>query len=425
MSPKPGNRPDKRPQKRPERRGDKPRGPRSEGGNRPARKGELVVNGHSSEWLRKGFPWVYPQEVVAGERTAGGEVLVRDGRGTVLGRALTDDGWLAARVFRHDEGPLDQAWLDGVLDRALALRRALFDDQTTGWRLCNAENDGLPGVRIDHWAGHAVIHLDRPGLGRLVPNLVAWLQDNGFASAHLCYRQDPRDQPNHGGPQPGLLFGDAPEELEVLEDGLRLGVRPAEGPDVGVYADMREVRRFLSRHWRDTRVLNTFAFTAAFSVAAIHHGARQVVSVDLSQGSLDRGCDNVRRNRDDPDAFAWWVEDTFKALDRLRRTGEQFDRIILDPPSFSRSSEGVWSAKKDYPRLFAAALRVAAPDAWIIAANNTGDLSPREFSGLLSAGARKANRPYQELARLGQAPDYPAASWFPEGRYLKVHVVRV
>jgi 23S rRNA (cytosine1962-C5)-methyltransferase len=99
--------------------------------------------------------------------------------------------------------------------------------------------------------------------------------------------------------------------------------------------------------------------------------------------------------------------------------------VILDPPSFSRSAAGVWSAKKDYPRLVAAACRVLAPDGWLIAASNQGEVSPREFSGFVADGVSRAKRRSQLLWWVGQAPDFPAGSWFPEGRYLKVAILRM
>ena len=111
---------------------------------------------------------------------------------------------------------------------------------------------------------------------------------------------------------------------------------------------------WLEPHWAGRRVLNTFAYTGAFSVAAAMGGACSVTTVDLSAAYLDRAEDNFRANELDPDLHEFIQSDVFKALDRLRRTGEKFDLIVIDPPSFSHSSEGIWSAKRDMPRLFSA-----------------------------------------------------------------------
>ncbi len=390
----------------------------------------LEVDAYSTGWLKKQFPWVYPKEVRKGSPRPGNEVVVRGTGGQVLGRGLAARGFLAARVYRHDDGPLDQAWMDGVLDRARALRDVLIDPETDGFRLVHAENDGLPGIRVDWWRSFAVIVLDCPSVGSLVPMVVDWLertlQPRGIA---LCYRRDPRDDRADDevlDPAPGLIAGRAPTgPVRVRERGARFDVLPLDGPDVGLYADMRHVRAWLEPYWGGTRVLNTFAYTGAFSVVAALGGASEVVTVDLSARVLERAEDNFAANDLDPSTYEFIQGDTFKVLDRLRRTGALFDRVILDPPSFSRSDEGTWSASRDYPRLVAAAARVTDGGGWLVAASNQGEVSPRQFSGFVQDGLRKAGRTAQLLTSLGQAPDFPAATTFPEGRYLKVHVLRL
>lgn len=419
--------------------GRRSRTPPRKGPSKPARpadppkvqtppRGVWVVNNYSAEWLRKGFPWVYPKEVL-GRGAESETVELRAMDGAVLGRAIPDGGWIAARVFRHDGGALDRDWLWSTLDRAAALRDLVVDPDTTAYRLVHGENDDLPGLRIDWWDHAATLVLDSPSLALLVPEIVAWLVDRRDPRAvYLCYRPDPRDErdPSRWSPEPGLVHGHAlPGEITVRERGMNMRVRPWEGPDVGMYADMREVRAWLEPHWGGKRVLNTFAYTGAFSVAAALHGASHVTTVDLSGAYLERAEGNFVANELDPSMHDFVEEDTFKALDRLRRAGERFDVALLDPPSFSHSKEGTWSVKKDYPRLVASTLRVLEEGGWLVAASNHGQVSPRDFRGFVVDGARKAGVRAQELAWLGQAPDFPAATWFPEGRYLKIGVWRV
>jgi 23S rRNA (cytosine1962-C5)-methyltransferase len=391
----------------------------------------VTVNGYSAKWLRKGFPWVYPKEVVTGHpgKAEGSWVEVRDERGNRLGSGIADSGWIAVRVFEHDTperaGP---GGLAALLDRAAALRDGMFGPETTGYRLVHAENDGLPGVRIDWWSHHATVVLDSPALASVLPPIVAWLQRTRQPRGiHLAYRLDPRDSRKGGlDPAPGLLEGHEPTaDVRVLERGVAFGVRPHEGPDVGLYADMRGVRAWMEPHWGGTRVLNTFAYTGAFSVSAAYNGAMETVSVDLSKAYLERAEKNFELNELPTDAHEFVVDDTFKALDRFRRKGRRFDRVVLDPPSFSHSDAGIWSAKKDLPRLVAAAARVLDPDGWILVASNQGEMSPRDFRGLVLDGFKRANRHAQELWIGSQAADFPAHSAFPEGRYLKVAVWRL
>jgi 23S rRNA (cytosine1962-C5)-methyltransferase len=391
--------------------------------------GEIQVNSYSEKWLSKGFPWVSPTERGLGEPAPGEQVLVRGPTGAILGRGIADAGWLAVRMFRSDAEDIDADLLVGRLERAAALRQAILPTGTTGYRLVNGENDGLPGIRIDWWSHFAVILLDSPSLAGLLPDIVEWLQVTlEPRGIWLAWRPDPRDDRDFSSAaQPtGLLAGHPPPgDIAVREGDMRIDVRLADAPDVGLYADMRDVRRWLSDHWGGASVLNLFAFTGAFSVAAALGGATDVVSVDLSAAALERAAQNFRANNLDPDRYELLVEDTFKVLDRYRRTGQGFDRVIVDPPAFSRGPAGVWSGQKDWPRLAAAAARATNPGGWVIAACNQGEISPREFRGLVAQGFERAGRPAQQLAALGQAPDFPAAVSVPEGRYLKVDVYRL
>lgn len=392
------------------------------------RDGVVVVDGKSAHWLRQGFPWVYPDEVVAGaSRRSGQEVALEGPGGERLGTGLADLGWLAVRRFRPEGGALDRAWLTGVVDRAVRLReRCVLDAQTTCARLLHGENDGLPGVRVDLWDRWVELVLDSPSLAPLLDPLVAVLRDRlDVAGVHLCYRPDPRDtlDPAAFTPRPGWLWGEPPTgDVDVLERGMVLRVRPGDGPDAGAYPDMREVRAWLAPHWSGRRVLNTFAYTGAFSVAALRGGAAHVTSVDLGRPVLDRLEANLAANGLDPARHTTACEDVFRALDRLRRTGDLHDLVLLDPPSFSHGPDGTWSAKQDMPRLVASAARVTAPDGWLVAASNQGQISPRAFRELVHKGLAKAGRPARELAFLGAAPDFPAVTTFPEGHYLKVGV---
>ena len=388
----------------------------------------LVVNGHSDRWLSQGFPWVYPNEVESGAvEPAGREVVLLGPQGAVRGRGLTDTGWIAARRFREDEGALDATWMRGVLADAAARRRGVVGGDTTAWRRVHAENDGLPGIRVDGWGRQRTVVLDTPSVGRLLPLLVDALVSEGDVDAiWLSYRLDARDReiaPAALRPAPGLLWGqDVRDEVLVREDGMTMAVRPWEGPDVGMYLDMRDVRRWLAPRWAGTSVLNLFAYTGAFSVAARRGGARETMTVDLSRPNLDRARENFRLNGFDPDAEGWACDDAFKALDRLRRQGVRYDRVVVDPPSFSHGPGGTWSARQDLPRLVAASAAVTAPGGWLVIASNQGQVAPREFRGQVAQGLAKAGRTGVELAWFSAAPDFPARTTFPEGHYLKVGV---
>ncbi|MEL6349658.1 MAG: class I SAM-dependent rRNA methyltransferase [Myxococcota bacterium] len=388
-------------------------------------RGVLVVNGYSEQWLRRGFPWVYDEEVERKHAAIapGDTVQIRARDGTVLGTGVYDLGRIAVRRFREDAGPIDVELFTGRIRAAHARRR--LPPRTSAWRLVHGENDDLPGVRIEMWNDVAVITLDSPALLGIHADLIEALRRvMDLSAAWLHWRPGDEGDRRFDDLPTGLVWGEAAlEALTVQELGLSYRVLPAAGHDIGLFCDMRALRAWMTPHWAGRRVLNTFCFTGAFSVAAVAHGAREVVSVDLSGPILERVRANFEANHLDPKPHPIWQEDTFKALDRLRRKGERFDVIIADPPSFSHGPAGTWSVQKDYRRLVSACLRVLAPGGWLIAATNLGSISPREFKGYLIDGAERAGRRLRLIHDASTPMDFPAALHFPESRYLKCWVL--
>lgn len=396
----------------------------------------VVVNGYSEQWLRRGFCWVYRDEVVGrtGELVPGRVVSIRSRRGAELGTGIWDDGHVEVRRFREDTGPIDADLLRERV-RSARIRRPL-PPETTAWRWVHGENDDLPGIRVDVWGRVLTILLDSPSLFGLLDPLVDVLTDEADVDAvYLEWRPPERGSRGEGNDagwrelERGRIWastrGGTPDSpVRVTERGISFLVDPARGLDAGLFCDMRDVRAWMEPHWAGRRVLNLFAYTGAFSVAAAMHGAYEVVTVDLSASHIERARANFEVNHLQLDDHQFVVDDAFQAIDRLRRAGERFDVVIADPPAFSRGPNGTWSVSKDLARLVNGALGVLAPGGWLLVASNQGSLSPRQFQKLIRDGARRANRRLRLLHQGSQPIDFAAALHFPESRYLKAWVLQ-
>ena len=381
-----------------------------------------MVNNYSAKWLARGFCWVYSDEVIGrtGALRPGQVVSIVTRDGADLGTGVWDEGKIEVRRMRETRGPIDAAFVSERVSTALGRRHVGPD--TNAWRWIHGENDDFPGVRVDVWGEHLSVLLDSRSLEGLIDPLVdALTTQRDVRSIHLGWRAPPEET---GVDSFGCIWGTPSEgPVEVTELGLRYAVEPGRGLDAGLFPDMRGLRHWLQGHWKGRRVLNTFAYTGAFSVAAAAHGAVEVVTVDLSAPAIERARSNFERNSLDLDAHQFWEEDTFKALDRLRRKGELFDMVIADPPSFSHGPDGPWQVSRDMPRLVAACLRVLRPQGWLLVACNQGSVSPREFQKMLQAGATRAERRVRTVHQGSPPHDYPAALHFPESRYLKAWVL--
>jgi len=194
---------------------------------------------------------------------------------------------------------------------------------------------------------------------------------------------------------PVLLRGDAGGSLEteVSEAGARYGLDFAGGYSAGLFIDQRANRARL-RALKPKRLLNTFAYTCSFSVVAALGGA-ETVSVDLSRRSLTRGEGNFQRNGLDPKSGShrFIADDVLAVLPRLARRGEKFDAIILDPPTFSRNQTGAaFQVQRDFDRLVALALEVAAPGAKILLSVNHSALRVADLERAARTALKMAGR---------------------------------
>ena len=281
-----------------------------------------------------------------------------------------------------------------------ALFRAFEAEQTDAHRLCTC-----PDGWVERFGPDALIsYKSEAARERLTKELYLWTLGAGFKFARIFGRFLPKQNAERVAPQ--LFLGDANTNLQsiAMERALRYGIDFGAGYSVGLFVDQRENRSFL-RRVKPRRILNCFAYTCSFSVAAA--GAVSV-NVDLSKKSLTRGRENFALNNLPTDGHCFIADDVLEVLPRLARKKEKFDAIILDPPTFSRSGSKAFQVERDFEDLLIAALEVADRDAKILISTNCTSLNEK----ILEEMARfclKATR------RAGSLHREPALADFPPG----------
>jgi 23S rRNA (cytosine1962-C5)-methyltransferase len=257
-------------------------------------------------------------------------------------------------------------WIDA------GLARALEREGTTAHRLCTIADGWAERFGTDVLISYKNI----AARDRLLVELWIWSKSARFKPGRVFGRFLPKKNAEREAPQ--LMFGDTSENLRtvVKECLLNYGIDFGAGYSVGLFVDQRENRRYV-RQIAPKRLLNCFAYTCSFSVAAAWAGA-QTVNVDLSKKSLARGKENFALNSLPTPDHKFIADDVLSVLPRLARRGEKFDAIILDPPTFSRSHSGrVFRVEADFEDLLLAALEVAERDARILLSTNALELRER------------------------------------------------
>lgn len=385
---------------------------------------ELRLSRDLVRLLRRGHPWVFADALAKRPDAPVGSVaklLDKQGRRVVAWGFYDSEGGLAFRAcVAERRAMLDASWAEGRLDRALALRRGLFDGQTTAYRLVNGEGDGMPGLVVDVYGDTAVLKLDGPGpegfwdAEAIAAALVARLE--GLERVYQRMR-------TKGGPSGRPLVGAAPAaDVRFVENGLSFAADVVRGQKTGFFLDQRDNRQRVRGLARGRSVLNVFGYTGGFSVYAGAGGATDVTTVDIAPPAIAAAEANWALNGLAPGAHEGAAGDAFAFLERAER---RWGIVILDPPSFAKQRKQVPAALSAYKRLIAAGARVVEPGGLLAASSCTSQVGAEAFLDVCREGIGQARRVGTLLAIHDQPADHPSPLACPELRYLKFVLMRL
>lgn len=324
------------------------------------------------------------------------------------------DSWLAREDADAFPAELraDAERLDGALEDAASLRFPLRDD-ASAFRLVNAAGDGLPGLTVDCYGDWAFVSVTDEAAEDVAPRVAQWLADAGARGVYWVRR--PRaDLREHAAadlaPMAPLLGEPAPPDLVVNEGMLQFGVALGGDLSTGLFVDQRENRVRVREMSGGKRVLNLFAYTCSFGVAAAAGGARMTVNVDLSAPFLNRGRANYELNGLVPDVHGFEHAEVVAWLEEAVKRGDQYDVIVLDPPTFSTKKGGTFQVAKDYGPVATLALRVLAPRGRLLAVTNHRKTTLKRFRAILRDAAAEAGCNVQQIKDLKPPLDCPTPS---------------
>ncbi|KRP63640.1 class I SAM-dependent methyltransferase [Pseudomonas orientalis] len=195
------------------------------------------------------------------------------------------------------------------------------------------------------------------------------------------------------------LVGDPVDELTITEGGLRYLIDLGKKQNSGLFLDMRYGRDWVREQANGLRVLNLFAYTCGFSVAAIEGGAEHVVNLDMARGALSRGRDNHRLNGHDLGKVTFLGHDLFKSWAKVTHGGP-YDLVIIDPPSFQKGS---FLLTKDYQRVLRRLPDLLTAQGTVLACMN----DPAFGADFLIDGVTREAPDLRFIERLENPPEFP------------------
>ncbi|WP_318460347.1 class I SAM-dependent methyltransferase [Photobacterium leiognathi] len=238
--------------------------------------------------------------------------------------------------------PTLEAHLVAALSTPPTEVRRLFHGRGRCWQ-------GLEQITVDWLQGQVLVSLFKEPSPEFLAELTTLLnkmtetaewQNNGATSLLLQHRD------RLGSPM-DVIWGETSEYQDVIESGLVYKLDLGRKQNNGLFLDMRFGRDWVREQAEGKRVLNLFAYTCGFSVAAIAGGAEHVVNLDMAKAALNRGRDNHHLNKHDLKKVSFLGHELFKSWGKVRKYGP-YDLIIIDPPSFQKGS---FALTKDYQKI--------------------------------------------------------------------------
>src|SRR5258705_926107 len=380
----------------------------------------VKVNKRGADRVRHGHLWIYRSDLVSVDAEGGSVVNVQDQHGNFIGQALySDASQIALRFLTQTDEEIDKDWWRRKV-RAAAARRQIPPD-TNAYRVVYSEGDLLPSLIVDRYDDVLVLQTLSQGTDAAKAMLTEILVEE-FAPRAVIERNDARVRSLEGLPLvAGTVYGNAPEELEIRQHGLRFIVAPSGGQKTGSLLDQRE-NRIAARNAAHGRGLDCFTFNGAF---ALHLAGvcEDVIGIDISEEATTAGRRNAELNNLGNVEFR--EANVFDALREMEVAGERFDTIVLDPPAFAKNRASLKSAMRGYKEINLRALKLLHPGGVLVTCTCSYHVSEELFLAIIADAAIDSRRCLQIVEKRIQATDHPVLVGMPETYYLKCVVALV
>jgi len=372
-------------------------------------------------------PWIFSGAVarLEGTPTAGEVVEVRTAEGAfvALGQ-YNPTSKIRVRLMEWTEGTqVDELWYRRRIEEAWSLRCPLTIE-TDAMRVFFSESDGIPGLMADKFGSWLVVQFLTSGAEREKTLLTTLLARTIPGLKGIWEKSDGDGRRMEGLPESsGWLWGEAPAgEIEISENGNRYLV-DLTSQKTGFYTDQRDNRRLIAPWLKGLRVLDAFTFTGGFAVAALAAGAQSVTLLDSSADALAQARKNLALGGWEPEEVL--EGDAFQVLRDLKKRGETYGAIVLDPPKLATSRDHLEKALRGYKDLNLQALKLVESGGYLASFSCSGLVDLKTFREMIAFAAKDSGRRVDIVRQLHQAPCHPIRTSMPEAEYLKGVLLRV
>ncbi len=375
--------------------------------------------------VRSGHPWVFASDIerIEGSFEPGDVVDVVSSHNTYLGRAFYNPkSQISLRMLTTHDEPVDEAFFRRRVQEAWDYRKLFCDPASC--RLIFSESDFLPGLIVDKFGDYLVVQSLCLGIEKWKQSIVRDLAEIVHPKG-VWERSDVPVRRLEGLEQTtGLLYGEVPDSIDMVENGLRFVVDVKNGQKTGFFLDQKENRAAIAPLCKGARVLDCFCHNGSFSLHAAKYGARSVLGVDISEEALEVARLNAENNGLS-DVVTFEAHNCFDHLRELTDAREQFDVVILDPPAFTKTRAAVESALRGYKEINLRGMKLVRKGGFLVTCSCSQHVSPEQFRDMINQAARDSKTKLRLVENRTQGHDHPILPASPETQYLKCMILQV
>lgn len=306
------------------------------------------------------------------------------------------------------------------IENAIHRRKRLLKDQEA-LRLIYAESDWLPGLIVDKYGDYLVLQINTLGMEKLKEKVVSTLVSLLPNVVGIYEKSDAPAREKEGLAQStGWLYGSGPEIIYFRSDGLVLAADLL-GQKTGAFLDQIRNARVLSHFAEGSVCLDAFSYTGNFALHLLKYGAKHVKLVDYSERALQIADDLLKKNGFEG-KYELINENAFDWLKRNSAYGEQYDIVVLDPPSFAKTARSKDQAIRGHKEINLRAIRLIKKPGLLVTSSCTQVISEMEFEQILLDAANDSHAELAVIYKSGQSFDHPYLLGVEETRYLKFFV---
>ena len=376
-----------------------------------------------------GHDWVFSSEVlkVFGDPADGDVISLKNGKDHLIGSAIYNSkSQIVARRFSRRRQDLDLDFFRRRIMQASEYRDRRNVEAKLR-RVVWSESDGLPGVIIDRYEDQFVLQMLTLAMGMRKDLILDAIEQVfcretpkafGAALQSMCVieRNDAPVRKAEGLElRNGLLRG-TPSPVAIEIKGVKFEVDTLRGHKTGFYLDQKHNYAIVASFARNRRVLDCFTNQGAFALTCARAGATKVTGVDENSENIAAAKRNAARNELNID---WVQQDVFQFLRASEKAGAQYDLIVLDPPSFTRTKSGLRDALRGYRELHMRAFKLLSKDGVLATFSCSHHIEDSAFLQTATDALVDARRSARRLRRFEQAPDHPVLPTIAETEYLR------